>query len=93
MKGDHYCMVVSPRVFNQAFSLAWACPISSGEASGAHSTGFLVSLMGAGTGVTGNVHAHQLKALDWAARRAKRVEAAPAHIVAEVLGRVRRVVE
>lgn len=93
MKGDHYCMVVSPRIFNQAFSLAWACPISSGEAAGPRNAGFLVSLMGAGTGVTGNVHTHQLKALDWASRRAKRVESAPAHIVAEVLGRVRRVVE
>jgi len=93
MKGDHYCFVVSPRTFNQAFSLAWVCPISTGEAAGPRNAGFLVSLMGGGTGVTGSVHTHQLKALDWAARRARRVESAPAHIVGEVMGRVRRVIE
>lgn len=93
MKGDHFCLVVSPRIFNQAFSLAWACPISTGEAAGPRNAGFLVSLTGAGTGVTGAVHAHQLKALDWTARRARRVESAPVHVVAEVLERVRRVLE
>lgn len=93
MKGEHYCMVVSPRAFNQAFSLAWACPISSGEASRPRSEGFLVTLIGAGTRITGNVHVHQLKALDWSARRAKKVEGVPAHVVSEVLGLLRRVLD
>jgi mRNA interferase ChpB len=93
MKGDHYCLVISKRIFNQAFSLAWVCPISTGEATGPRNAGFLVSLMGAGTGVSGNVHAHQLKALDWGARKARRVESLPRHILDEVLDRVRRVVE
>jgi mRNA interferase ChpB len=51
----------------------------------ARETGFLVSLMGAGLRTTGNVHAHQIKSLDWNARRAKLIERAPREIVALVL--------
>lgn len=93
MKGDHYCLVISRRVFNQAFSLAWVCPISGGEAAGPRNAGFLVTLMGAGTGVTGNVHTHQMKALDWAARRARRIESVPRHVMEEILDLVKRVLE
>jgi mRNA-degrading endonuclease toxin of MazEF toxin-antitoxin module len=45
MKGDHFCLVVSPKAFNQRFKLAMVCPISGGTAQVARDTGFLVSLL------------------------------------------------
>lgn len=84
MQGDHFCLVVSPKAFNRRFQLAMVCPISGGLAAIARDTGFLVSLTGTGLRTTGNVHAHQIKSLDWLARRAKLVERAPASIVAQV---------
>ena len=46
MKGDHYCLVVSPKPFNLRFQLAMVCPISGGLAAAGRDTGFLVSLSG-----------------------------------------------
>lgn len=85
IKGNHFCLVVSPRAFNARFKLAMVCPISGGAAEGARSAGFLVSLMGFGLRTDGQVHAHQIKALDWASRRARLVERAPDSAVQEVL--------
>jgi mRNA interferase ChpB len=85
MLGKHYCLVVSPRAFNARFRLSMVCPISGGAADAARSSGFLISLMGAGLQTHGTVHAHQLKSLDWTARQAKFVEKAPDTIVQEVL--------
>lgn len=70
MKGNHYCLVVTPREFNARFKLATVCPISGGAAEVARSAGFLVSLMGFGLRTDGQVHAHQVKSLDWAPRQA-----------------------
>ena len=85
MKGNHFCLVVSPRAFNARFKLAMVCPISGGPADTARSAGFLVSLMGQGLRTDGQVHAHQIKSLDWASRRASLVERAPDGVVQEVL--------
>ena len=85
MRGNHFCLVVSPRAFNQRFKLAMVCPISGGAAETARSAGFLVSLMGQGLRTDGQVHAHQIKSLDWASRRATLVERAPDVVVQEVL--------
>ncbi len=85
MKGNHFCLVVSPKAFNTRFKLAMVCPISGGAANIARGSGFLVSLMGFGLQIDGNVHVHQLKSLDWEIRKAKKVEAAPPEIVQEVL--------
>jgi len=85
MKGNHFCLVVSPLAFNQRFKLAFVCPISGGIASTARDTGFLVPLLGAGLKTDGSVHAHQIKSLDWAARKATPVERAPTHIIEQVL--------
>ena len=85
MKGDHFCLVVSPKAFNARFKLAMVCPISGGVAESARSAGFLVSLMGQGLRTDGQVHAHQVKSLDWASRQASLVERAPAVVVDEVL--------
>ena len=85
MKGNQFCLVVSPKTFNARFKLAMVCPVSGGAAEAARSAGFLVSLMGQGLRTDGQVHAHQIKSLDWTARRAKLVERAPSVIVQEVL--------
>lgn len=85
MKGNHFCLVVSPRAFNTRFKLAMVCPISGGAAEAARSAGFLVTLMGHGLRTDGQVHAHQIKSLDWASRRASVVERAPDVVVQEVL--------
>lgn len=85
MKGTHFCLVVSPRIFNARFKLAMVCPISGDAADVARSAGFLVSLMGLGLRTDGQVHAHQVKSLDWAARKASLVEKAPDSVVQEVL--------
>ena len=84
MKGPHFCLVVSPKPFNQRFKLAWVCPISGGMAEVARNSGFLVSLMGTGLKTTGNIHVHQIKSLDWNGRNAKLVERAPLSVVNEV---------
>jgi mRNA interferase ChpB len=86
IKGNHFCLVVSPRAFNARFKLAMVCPISGGVAEVARSAGFLVSLMGQGLRTDGQVHAHQVKSLDWASRKASLVERAPSIVVDEVLG-------
>jgi len=85
MIGNHFCLVVSPRTFNAKFKIAMVCPISGGAAHLAREAGFLVSLMGIGLRTDGSVHIHQLKSLDWAARKAKFVEKVPAPIMQEVL--------
>ena len=61
------------------------CPISGGAAEVARSAGFLISLMGQGLRTDGQVHAHQIKSLDWASRKASLVERAPGMVVQEVL--------
>jgi len=85
MKGNHFCLVVSPREFNARFKLAMVCPISGGAAEVARSAGFLVSLMGQGLRTGGQVHAHQIKSLDWTSRQATFVESVPDVLVQEVL--------
>ena len=86
MRGDHFCLVVSPKTFNKRFQLAMVCHISGGSATVARDTGFLISLMGFGLKTDGNVHAYQLKTLDWTTRNAQRIEKAPDEIVQQILG-------
>ncbi len=85
MQGPHFCLVVSPKSFNQRFQLALVCPISGGVATVAQESGFLIPLMGSGLRTDGSVHAHQLKSLDWKARKASLVERAPPEILNAVL--------
>ena len=93
MKGNHFCLVVSPCAFNARFKLAMVCPVSGGAADTARSAGFLVSLMGLGLRTDGQVHAHQIKSLDWASRHASLVETAPEALVQEVLVCLRSVLD
>lgn len=85
MQGPHFCVVVSPKAFHQRFQLAWVCPISGGMAAIARDSGFLIPLMGYGLKTDGNIHAHQIKALDWHARQARKIERVPAELMTQVL--------
>jgi Growth inhibitor len=85
LKGDHYCIVVSAKAFNKRFKLAMVCPISSGIAPNAREAGFLVPLMGTGSRLHGSVHCHQLKTIDWEARKAEFFEKAPNIVLKEVI--------
>ena len=93
LKGEHYCLVVSAKAFNTRFRLAMACPISSGVASNAREAGFLVSMTGTGSRLHGSVHCHQLKTIDWEARKAVFAEKAPDAVLAEVIGCIISVLE
>lgn len=73
MKGDHYCLVLTPKLFNGHFGLAWVLPITSGRVEKARGL-TAVTLMGTGLKVTGNVVCHEIKALDWASRSATFVD-------------------
>ncbi len=90
MKDPHFGLVLSDKLFNQ-HGLAMICPIFQGAATVARSYGMVVTLMGAGTDTQGAVHCHQLKSLDWRARKVRLKEVAPKHIVDDLLARVEAV--
>lgn len=90
MRGPHYGFVVSDQRFN-ALGVAMICPISQGAAAVARTSGTMVTLMGAGTDTVGAIHCHQLKSLDWRARKVRRKERAPVAIVNEVLARLQAI--
>jgi len=87
MRGPHFALVLSGRIFNQR-GLAMLCPISQGAAANARSYGTVVSLIASGTETQGAVHCHQLKSLDWRLRKLRFKEAAPKSIVDDALARV-----
>lgn len=80
-------LVLSPSSFNSVFGLAFVAPVTTKPKGHA----FEIALP-AGCGATGSVMIHQLKALDWKARRAKvagrvpdRVSATAAEIVRDII--------
>lgn len=75
-------LVLSPRRYNRLTELALVCPITS-QAKG---YAFDVPLP-AGLKTQGVVQADQVRSLDWLARRARRIESAPAAIVEMVTAR------
>lgn len=64
------------------------CPISQGTAAAARSFGTVVTLMGCGSDTQGAVHCHQLKSLDWRARKAAKKESVPQHVLNDVMARL-----
>ncbi|NYT63273.1 type II toxin-antitoxin system PemK/MazF family toxin [Alcaligenaceae bacterium] len=87
VKGPHFGLVLSGKVFNQQ-GLAMICPISQGSAAGARTYGTVVTLIGSGIDTQGAVHCHQLKALDWRTHNIRHKEKAPAVVMDEVMARV-----
>ena len=90
-QGHRPVLVVSPRDFNKK-GLAWVCPITSGGASG-REAGFTVSLAATGTKTTGVILCHQVRTLDLAARRARRIEKVPPDVIDEVVGKIVGILE
>lgn len=81
-------LVLSPASFNETFSLALMAPITT-KAKG-HA--FEVALP-KGSGVQGSVMVHQIKSLDWRARRARFVTKAPPRVVAAAAEIIKDIVE
>lgn len=86
-KGRRYVLIVSPDAFNRITRTAIVVPITIGGV-GTRNRGFAVSLSGAGTNATGVVLCDQVRTVDLMARGGRRAEAAPDHIVDEVLARI-----
>jgi mRNA-degrading endonuclease toxin of MazEF toxin-antitoxin module len=80
-------LIISPGKFNRLTGVTVVLPITTGGGS-ARTAGFAVSLMSAGTRATGIVRCDQPRALDLRARRGKKLESVPDHIVDEVLSKV-----
>lgn len=87
-RGHRPALVVSPASYNRKVGLALFCPVTATV----RGYPFEVALPPGGE-VTGVVLSDQLKSLDWRARRAKRIESAPAGVVSEVLAKIRTLVE
>ena len=79
--------MLSGKQFNQ-HGLAMICPISQGAAAAARTYGTIVTLMGTGTETQGAVHCHQLKSLDWRARKVRLKETVTQLILDEVQARI-----
>ena len=86
-QGRRPVLVVSPGAFNRLTRVPIVLPITTGG-NFARVRGFTVPLTGAGTRTTGVVRCDQPRALDLEARGGRRLEAAPAAIVDEVLARL-----
>lgn len=81
--GHRPALVISPASYNRKAGLALFCPIT-GQIKGYP---FEVRLP-EGFDVSGAVLSDQVKSLDWRARKAKRICAAPRDVTAEVLAKL-----
>lgn len=86
-QGERPVLIVSPGAFNRVTRTPVVLPITSGG-NFARTRGFAVSLVGAGTQITGVVRCDQPRALDIAARRGRRVDRVPDAIMKEVLAKL-----
>jgi mRNA-degrading endonuclease toxin of MazEF toxin-antitoxin module len=86
-QGTRPVLVISPGPFNRVTGVPVIVPITTGGGF-ARTAGFAVSLMNAGTRTNGVVRCDQPRALDLRARRGRKLEAVPEHIIDEVLSKV-----
>ena len=91
-QGTRPVLIVSPAAFNKLTGTPVVLPITKGG-SFAHRRGFAVSLEGAGTRTTGVIRCDQPRALDLGARKGKRLETVPEHIMDDVLARLATILE
>ena len=91
-KGRRPVLIISPDAFNRVTKVPVVLPITSGG-SFARTAGFAVSLTGAGTKTTGVIRCDQPRALDLAARYARKLESVPDTIMDEVLAKVATILE
>ena len=86
-QGRRPVLVVSPGAFNRLTKVPIVLPITTGGGF-ARVRGFTVSLIDVGTRTTGVIRCDQPRALDPEARGGRRLEAAPAPIIDEVLAKL-----
>jgi mRNA-degrading endonuclease toxin of MazEF toxin-antitoxin module len=86
-QGRRPVLIVSPGAFNRLTKVPIVLPITTGG-NFARTAGFAVSLADAGTRTTGIIRCDQPRALDLGARVARKLEAAPATIMDEVLAKL-----
>jgi mRNA-degrading endonuclease toxin of MazEF toxin-antitoxin module len=86
-QGRRPVLVISPGKFNRLTGVPIVLPITT-VGGFVRTAGFAVSLSGAGTETTGVVRCDQPRALDFRARKAKKLEKVPEYIVDEVLSRI-----
>ncbi|MFI8377074.1 type II toxin-antitoxin system PemK/MazF family toxin [Pseudomonas helleri] len=91
-QGKRPVLIVSPGAFNKLTKTPVVLPITSGG-NFARTAGFAVSLMGAGTNITGVVRCDQPRALDIASRNGKKLESVPPEILDEVLAKLAVILE
>jgi mRNA-degrading endonuclease toxin of MazEF toxin-antitoxin module len=86
-QGKRPVIIVSPLGFNRLTGVPVVLPITTGGGF-ARTAGFAVTLADSGTRTKGIVRCDQPRAIDLRARGGRKLEAAPEHIVDEVLARV-----
>src|ERR1019366_6653806 len=86
-QGTRPVLVVSPAAFNRLTKTPVVLPITTGG-NFARTAGFAVSLTDAGTKTKGVIRCDQPRALDLGARNGRKLESAPAAILAEVLAKL-----
>ena len=86
-QGTRPVLIVSPAAFNRVTGTPVVLPITTGG-SFARRRGFAVSLEDAGTRTTGVIRCDQPRALDFEARKSKRLESVPESTMDDVLARL-----
>ena len=84
--GNRPALVLSPKDFNIATSLAFMCPLTRTVTG----SSFEIAIP-KGAGLKGVVLSSQLRSLDWLARNAQFISRAPEELVLEVLARIEAV--
>lgn len=85
-RGTRPVLVVTKAALN-ASGLTVICPITQGGTQ-SRFAGFAASLMGTGTVTQGVVMCNQPRTVDLTARRARKVESVPEHVMDDVLARM-----
>ena len=85
--GRRPALVLSHHAYNAKVGLAVCCPVTS------HAKGYPFEVAVGAASLSGVVLADQLKNLDWRVRRAEFIAAASDEVLAEVLAKVRAVIE
>ena len=91
-QGTRPVLIVSPASFNRLTGTPIVLPITTGG-NFARRAGFAVSLEGTGSRKRGVVRCDQPRALDFTARKGKRVDKVPEHLVDDVLARLAAILE
>lgn len=86
-QGTRPVLIVSPAAFNRTTNTPIVLPITGGG-NHARTSGFAVTLTGAGTSTTGVIRCDQPRAIDLRARQAKKLESVPEFIMDDVLARL-----